>query len=166
AISTRMPPRTSPVNNWAARRESERSATRLGEALLGARALQLLAGRDLSGDVEVSPFALGGRTSLDDPQVLERLVVARAPVLLALVVVVDRILAQRVGDGVGVGGLGQLHAACDFLDPAVTVARVAIRRHVEALRERFNVALGLRHRVLKLPVEVGGAVDVLEYVRP
>src|SRR5712691_1960062 len=108
AISTRMPPRTRPVNTWAATAENETSNTRLREPLLGAGPIQFLVRGHLADHVEVAPLALDllGRARLDDPEILEGLVVAGPPPLLALVVVVLAVLAERVGHGVGVRRLG------------------------------------------------------------
>src|ERR1700752_5459492 len=112
AMSTKMPPSTRPVKAWAASAESGMSSTRLGVALFGAGPVELLVGRDLADDVEEAPLALHllRRADLEDPQILERLVVAGAPVLLALVVVVLAVLPERVRDRVGVGRLRQLAA--------------------------------------------------------
>src|SRR5881628_720797 len=143
AIRTKMPPRTRPVNAWAARAWPEMSSTRLRVPLLGAGAVELLVGRDPTDDVEEAPLALHllRGTDLEDPHVLEGLVVARAPPLLALVVVVFAVLAECSGHRVGVGRLGQLHAARHFHDAAVSVARVRVGRPVELLGERLDVLL-------------------------
>src|SRR5258705_5623029 len=97
------------------------SNTRLGESLFGAGPVELLVRRDPADDVEVAPLALHllRRADLGDPEVLEGLVVAGAPPLLALVVVVLPVLAERVRDRVGVDRLRQLDAARDFHDAAV-----------------------------------------------
>src|SRR2546425_8519104 len=104
AINTRMPPRTRPVKTWAVSADSGTSSTPLSVPFLGAGPVQLLVGRHLADDVEEPPLTLHllRRADPDDPEILERLVVAGAPPLLALVVVVLAVLAQRVRDGFGV----------------------------------------------------------------
>src|SRR5437660_10449372 len=108
------------------------SSTRLGESFFGAGPVELLVRRDLADDVEEAPLALHllRRADLEDPQVLEGLVVAGAPPLLALVVVVLAVLAERVRDRVGVGRLRQLDAPGDFHDAAVAVAGLRAGRPV------------------------------------
>src|SRR5215831_17987538 len=117
-----MPPSTRPVKVCAASACSEISSTRLrGVSLFGARPVELLVRRHLADDVEEAPLALHllRRPDLENPEVLEGLVVAGAPPLLALVVVVLAVLAECVGDRVGVGRLRQLDAARDLHDAAV-----------------------------------------------
>ena len=150
-------------------RDVGHAATQLGRVpLLRARALELLVGGEPGDDLEEAPLALHllGRPDLEDPEVLERLVVAGPPPLLALVVVVLAVLPQRARHLVRVGGLGELDAARDFLDAAVAVAGVRVGRLVELLGERLDVALGLRDGVGQLVAEVGAAVDVLEDLGP
>src|SRR5713226_4237334 len=124
ASSTKIIPSTRPVKTCAASTDSEMSITTSSEALFGAGPVQLLVGRDLGDDLGDPPLAFGLLAPLDDPEVLEGLVVAGAPPLLALVMVVDRALAQRRGDLLGVGGLAELAAAGHFHDAAVRVAAV------------------------------------------
>src|SRR2546426_6595263 len=145
ASSTRIPPRTSPVKTWAVSAVSETSGTPLCEPLLGARPVQFLVGRHLADDVEEPPLALHllRRAGLEDPEVLEGLVVASPPPLLALIVVVLAVLAERVGHRVGLGGLRQLDAPGHFHDAVVAVPGVRVRGRLELLREGFDVALGL-----------------------
>src|SRR5712692_4327134 len=160
ASSTKIIPSTRPVKTCAASADSEMSITTSSEALLGAGAVQLFVGRHLGDDLDEAPVALRLVAALDDPEGLEGLVVAGAPPLLALVVVVDGALAERLGHLLGVGGLGELAAAGDLHDAIVSVAAVVAGRHVELLLESLDVALHLRDRVLQLPVEIGAAVDV------
>src|SRR5262249_49635073 len=104
-----MPPSTRPVKACAASACSGMSSTRLrGVSLFRARPVELLVRRHLADDVEEAPLALHllRRPDLDDPEVLEGLVVARAPPLLALVVIVLAVLAERVGHRVGICRLG------------------------------------------------------------
>src|SRR5687768_6511524 len=114
ARRTRMPPSTRPVKSCAASADSVMSGTRARSALdvplLGAGALVPLVGGHLGDGVEVAPVALdlGGRPPLQDPHVLEGLVVTGPPVLLALVVVVGRVGAQGLGHLLAVRGLGEL----------------------------------------------------------
>src|SRR5437667_12327784 len=100
------------------------SSTPLREPLLGAGPVQLLVRRDFPDDVEEAPLALHllRRADLEDPEILERLVVASAPPLLALVVVVFAVFTKRVRDRVGVGRLRQLDAPGHLHDAAVAVA--------------------------------------------
>src|SRR5437773_8454289 len=99
AIRTKIPPSTRPVKAWAASADNGMSNTRLGESLFGAGAVELFVRRDFADDVEEAPLAfhLLRRADLEDPEILEGLVVAGAPPLLALVVVVLTVLAERVG---------------------------------------------------------------------
>src|SRR5712692_7022018 len=160
ASSTKIIPRTSPVKTCAASADSEISITTSSEALLGTGAVQLFAGRHLGDDLDEAPVSLCFVAAPDDPEVLEGLVVAGAPPLLALVVVVDGALAERVGDLLGVGGLAELAAASDLHDAVVGVVAIIARRRIELLLVRLDVALHLRDRVLQLPVEIGAPVDV------
>src|SRR5712692_3550498 len=98
AINTRMPPRTSPVNTWATTPEKETSNKPLRVPLLGAGPVQLLVRGHIADHVEVAPLALDllGRARLDDSEILEGLVVAGPASLVALVVVVLAVLAERV----------------------------------------------------------------------
>src|SRR4030095_4666730 len=157
-----MPPRTSPVNTWAVSADSGTSNTPLRVPLFGAGPVELLVGRHAADDVEEAPLALHllRRPDLHDPEVLEGLVVAGPPPLLALVVVVLAVLPERVRHRVGVCRLRQLDASRDLLDAAVAVAGVRIGRPVELLRVRVDVALGLRQGLGQLVAEVGGPVDV------
>src|ERR1700694_3342375 len=163
AIKTKLPPSTRLWKPWAARAENETWNKRLRVPLLGAGPVQLLGGGHLANDVEEAPLALDllGGADLQDPKVLERLVVAGPPPLLALVVVVLAVLAERVRHRVGVGRLGQLDAAGHFHDAAVPVAGVRVGRPVELLGECFDVALGLRQGLAQLVAEVGRSVDAL-----
>src|SRR5262245_47970245 len=112
ASSTKRTPRTRPVKIWGRIAVSETSIWRLRVTLLGAGAVVLLVRRHLGHDFHESPIALGlaGAAPLDDPHVLHGFVVAGPPPFLALEVVVDRILPERVRHGFRVGRLGQLDA--------------------------------------------------------
>src|SRR6266542_2178071 len=101
ASNTNTIPSTRPVKTCAASADRERSITTSSEPLLGAGAVQFLVGRHPAHHLDQPPVALRLVTTLDDPEVLEGLVVAGAPPLLALVVVVDRVGAQRLGHGQG-----------------------------------------------------------------
>src|SRR6185369_2995211 len=97
ASRTKIPPSTSPVKICAASAASETSGTTaLRESLLRAGAVHVLAGWHAGHDLQQAPVALGlaGAAALDDPHVLERLVVAGPPPLLALEVVVGGALPQ------------------------------------------------------------------------
>src|SRR5437870_13776052 len=109
------------------------SSTPLREPLLGAGPVQLLVRRHFPDDVEEAPLALHllRRADLEDPEILEGLVVAGAPPLLALVVVVLAALAERVAHRVGLGRLGQLHTAGDFHDPVVAGTGLRVRPSTE-----------------------------------
>src|SRR5712691_340969 len=78
-------------------RGAEPPPEQLGQALFGAGAVQLLVGRNAGHDLDDAPLTacLAGLASLPDPHVLERLAVARAPPLLAVVVVVLAADPQR-----------------------------------------------------------------------
>src|SRR4029077_626092 len=145
-------PSTRPVKTCA--RSVESSGTGLGEALLGAGAVVLLVRAHLGDDVHQAPVALDLVPALDDPEVLERLVVAGPPPLLALEVVVGRVLPERVGDRLRVGGLGQLGAAGHLEHAAVGVGAVVTGREIELLHRRVDELLGGGDGVLQLPVPV------------
>src|SRR5882762_11410915 len=124
AIRTKIPPSTKPVKVWAASACSGMSSTRLDVSLFGAGPVELFVRRDFADDVEQAPLALHllRRADLEDPEILEGLVVAGPPPLLALVVVVLAVLAERVRHRVGVGRLRQLDATGHFVDAVVAVA--------------------------------------------
>src|SRR5678815_3985727 len=164
ASSTKIIPSTRPVKTCATSADAVMSITRLdlslSKTLFAAGAVVFFVGRDPAHDVVDAPLPLELVPALDDPHVLHGLVVAGAPPLLALVVVVGRVLPERVGHLVGFGRLGELRAAGDFEAAAVGIAAIVAGRHVEFLLERLDVALGLRDRILKLPVEVDPGIDV------
>src|SRR5260370_350029 len=75
---------------------------------------------DAVGGGPPAPPRAGGRPRAD-PGVLEPLVAAAPPPLLAFVVIVHRVGAEGVGDRVRVGRLRQLHAAGQLEDPAIAI---------------------------------------------
>src|SRR5439155_12435363 len=103
------PAQSSPGGRYIGR-GAKPPSEQLGQALFGAGAVELLVGRDAGHDLDDAPLTarLAGLASLQYPHVLERLAVARAPPLLALVMVVLAAGAQRIGHDLGLGGLRQL----------------------------------------------------------
>src|SRR4030095_14880930 len=132
-------------------------------SLLGAGAVVFLVRGHLGHDVGQSPLPLGlaGAAPLHDPHILEGLVVAGAPPLLALEVVVGGALPERVGHRLRVGGLGEIHTPRDLHHPRVRVGAVVAGRHVELLHRRLDELLGGGNGVLELPVPVQRAMHVL-----